>query len=322
MSHSKDQEQIVTRILSYKPHQFYEILSVSKTSSDGEIKKSYRKLAIKLHPDKNPHPRAAEAFKHVNKAWEVLSDPSKRRIFDQTGSDPDLRGAAGFSSSSAYGGSPFGGASGFSGFSQQGFGNEFQDDIFNMFFGGGMPQGRGGPQTFSFGNNGFTFSTFGGGQDFFSNARAQQRRQQRRRHEEQQRRQPTGWDTILQILPLAVIIIAMLFSTILQDDTPDYSFKKTSRFNVQRATPKHNIPFYVKPGFTDNLNDRKLKNFDNKVEALYVRDTQNNCAREQIKRNDMMEDAQGWFFTDQRRLERAQNMPMPSCQRLKDLGLL
>lgn len=322
MSHSSDQEKIVLKILSHKPHQFYEILSVTKTSSDGEIKKSYRKLAIKLHPDKNPHPRAAEAFKYVNKAWEILSDPSKKKIYDQTGADPDLRGAAGFSSSSAYGGSPFGGSSGFSGFSQQGFGNDFQDDIFNMFFGGGMPQGRGGPQTFSFGNNGFTFSSFGGGQDFFSSAREQQRRQQRRRHEEQQRKQPSAWDTFLQILPLVVILLGMLLTTLFQDDTPDFSFRKTSRFNLERHTPKHKIPFYVKPGFTDGLNAKKLKNFDNKVEALYVRDTQNNCAREQIRRNDMMDDAQGWFFTDIRKLEKAQNMPMPSCKRLEELGLL
>lgn len=321
MSHSKDQEQIVLRVLSHKPHQFYEILSVTKTSSDGEIKKSYRKLAIKLHPDKNPHPRAAEAFKHVNKAWEVLSDPGKRKMFDQTGADPDLRGApSGFSSASAYGGSPFGGASSFSGFQQQGFNTDFQDDIFNMFFGGGMPQG--GAQTFTFGNNGFSFNTFGGGQDFFSNTRAQQRRQQRRRHEEQQRKQATGWDTIVQILPLVVILLGMLLSTLFADDAPDYSFTKTAKFNVKRTTPAHKIPFFVKPGFTKDINDRQLRNFDKKVEALYVRDTQNNCAREQIKRNDLMEDAQGWFFTDQRKLDQALKMPMPNCKRLRDLGIL
>lgn len=319
MSHTADQEKVVLKVLLYKPHQYYEILEVSKTSSDGEIKKSYRKLAVKLHPDKNPHPRASEAFKYVNKAWEVLSDSNKRQIYDQTGSDPDLR-AAGFSSASSYGGSPFGQTSSFSGFGQHGFNGDFQDDIFNMFFGGGMPQGA---QTFTFGNNGFTFSSFGNGQDFFGAQRAQQRRQQRRRYEQQQQaKQPSGWDTIVQILPLVIILLGMLLSTIFAESAPDYSFYKTSRYNVERTTPKHKIPFFVKPDFTKDISDRQLKNFDKKVEAQYVRDTQNNCAREQIKRNEAMEDAQGWFFTDMRKLEEAERMPMPSCTKLKNLGLL
>ena len=53
-TYTKEQESIVLKVLSYKPHQFYEILSVEKSASEGEIKKSYRKLAIKCHPDKKP----------------------------------------------------------------------------------------------------------------------------------------------------------------------------------------------------------------------------------------------------------------------------
>ncbi|RCK65439.1 Protein HLJ1 [Candida viswanathii] len=139
-SYTKEQETIVLKVLSYKPHQFYEILSVEKSASDGEIKKSYRKLAIKCHPDKNPHPRSSEAFKSLNKAWEVLSDPQKKRIFDQTGSDPTSRmGAAGGGAASGFGGSsPFGGRTGFA--SAGGGRNPFEDELFNMFFGGGGPR--------------------------------------------------------------------------------------------------------------------------------------------------------------------------------------
>lgn len=90
MSYTKEQEAVVLRVLSYKGHQYYEILEVTKTSTESEIKKSYRRLAIKCHPDKNPHPRSSEAFKVVNKSWEVLSDPQKRRIYDQTGQTPHL----------------------------------------------------------------------------------------------------------------------------------------------------------------------------------------------------------------------------------------
>lgn len=66
---------------------YYAILAVSSTANDEEVKKAYRKLAVKWHPDKNPNNREfAEAkFKEVAEAYDVLSDPEKRRIYDQVG---------------------------------------------------------------------------------------------------------------------------------------------------------------------------------------------------------------------------------------------
>ena len=96
---------------------YYEVLGVSKGASDDEIKRAYRKLAKKYHPDLNKEPGAADKFKEVNEAYEILSDPQKRQNYDQfgfAGNDPN--GFGGFS-----------GASGFGGF----------DDIFSSFFGGG-----------------------------------------------------------------------------------------------------------------------------------------------------------------------------------------
>lgn len=323
-NYNKDQEKIVLKVLSYKPHQYYEILSVEKTANDSEIKKSYRKLAVKLHPDKNPHPRSSEAFKYLNKAWGVLSDPSKKRIFDQTGSDPDTR----FSGQPEAGGmggmrgSPFATTSGFNG--------GFEDDIFNLFFGGNR-HANGGP-AFTFGNNGFTFQSFGGGGGehpfFASNTRARQQQAQQQRQRRQQRQQteePSFVTTIKQLMPIILFILVPLLSTFFSESSsPDYSFNLTPIYNTERVTPTFKIPFYVTKDFLNKkkLSGRQLKNFDYKVENLFVQDKRGKCSKEQIRKNEMMEDAQGWFSTDYEKLRRAEAMPMPNCQALRQLNLI
>ena len=101
---------------------FYEILGVARSASDDDIKKAYRKLAMKYHPDRNPdNKEAEEKFKEAQKAYDILSDKEKRAAYDQyghAGVDPNM-GAGGF-------GGGFGGAQGFD------FG-----DIFSQMFGGG-----------------------------------------------------------------------------------------------------------------------------------------------------------------------------------------
>lgn len=111
---------------------YYEVLEVNRSASVDEIKKAYRKLAIKYHPDRNPGDAEAEAkFKEAAEAYDVLHDPQKRQQYDQFGFDAPGGGFGG--------GNPFGGAGGFS-----------MDDIFSMF--GDV-----------FGGHGGGFGGFGGG---------------------------------------------------------------------------------------------------------------------------------------------------------------
>ena len=107
---------------------FYEVLGLAKNASDDEIKKAYRKLAMKFHPDRNPDGKdSEEKFKEAKQAYEILSDPGKRSAYDQFGH-------AGVDPSAGMGGGP--GAAGFGGFA------DAFSDIFGDIFGAGGAGGR------------------------------------------------------------------------------------------------------------------------------------------------------------------------------------
>jgi DnaJ-class molecular chaperone len=74
----------LTEILSGK--NYYKVLGLERTATDKDIKKAFRKMALQLHPDKNKSPDAEEKFREIAEAYEVLSDPEKRRVYDRTGS--------------------------------------------------------------------------------------------------------------------------------------------------------------------------------------------------------------------------------------------
>ncbi len=109
---------------------YYDVLGINKSASDDEIKKAYRSMAKKYHPDINKAPDAEAKFKEVQEAYDVLSDSKKKQLYDQygfAGVDPQAAGANGGS----------GGFGGFGGFGQGGFGDIDLGDIFSSFFGGG-----------------------------------------------------------------------------------------------------------------------------------------------------------------------------------------
>ena len=114
---------------------YYKILGVPRDAPEDVIKKAYRKLALKYHPDKNTEPSAQEMFRQVAEAYDVLSDPQKKTIYDQYGEEGLKGGIPQAGGGGGTGGSPF---ANFGGRPGGGFQYRFtQDpnDIFAQFFG-------------------------------------------------------------------------------------------------------------------------------------------------------------------------------------------
>ncbi len=143
--------------MNYKD--YYQTLGVSKNAGQDDIKKAYRKLAVKYHPDKNQgNKEAEERFKEISEAYEVLRDPEKRKKYDKLGANwkqYENAGAGAYDYSQAGQGAPGGGSYYFEGdlgdlFGQAGAGSGFSD-FFNAFFGGGAGRQAGyGGRTQSF----------------------------------------------------------------------------------------------------------------------------------------------------------------------------
>lgn len=137
-TYTEEQITIVKQIKKKKD--YYEILGLEKTCSVEDVRKAYRKLSLKVHPDKNKAPGAEEAFKAVSKAFQCLSNEESRKKYDLVGSDEPVYERR----ASAY----RGGGNGFNGF----YDTDFDaDEIFRNFFFGGMPPATTQFRSFNFG---------------------------------------------------------------------------------------------------------------------------------------------------------------------------
>lgn len=335
-------------VLAARASDYYAVLRVTKGADEVEIKKSYRKLAIKLHPDKNKHPKASDAFKVIAKAFEVLGDTSKRKLYDMTGRDPDARGGG---SAGGGGGMPHehafrGGRNPFGGQFGGQFGQQVDaEDLFNMFFGGGMPQG--GFQSFQFGNgpgNGFFFQQGGmpGGRfgQGVPRRSAHPGANARNRATGQQEPPTPNWVQYMsQYLPIVIILLSAIFSLFFGDEdtskipkrfhgkVPKYSFEEKRPYVMKRSTPLHKLDYFVTQKTSEDFDQRRdsvkeWRGLDSYVEGKFVEQMQNGCQIERQRQQAMLNDAYGLFFNDNELIERAKKMKMPHCERLSGLDLL
>ncbi|CAN6468840.1 unnamed protein product [Victoria cruziana] len=218
---------------------FYEILGLEKTCSVEEVRKAYRKLSLKVHPDKNKAPGADDAFKIVSKAFKCLSDSESRRRYDQTGLLEDFQ------------------------INQQHhmrrrrrrtrndyFDEEFDpDEILRSFFSGSQAE------------------------TLFHNAHVY-----RARHREREQRgsEDDGFNLmiLLQILPL----VAILFVAFLPYSEPKYSLQQSQAYPVPKITEKFGVEFFVKsPNFDQDFPPGSLLRAN--IEEQIAREYRNTLVR-------------------------------------------
>lgn len=236
---------------SGKKKDYYTILGIPRNATEDEIKRAYRKMALKYHPDKNPSPDAEEAFKEVGAAYATLSDSHKRRIYDETGSDdPDQARGRGFGGFSQSGGR----------FRMNGQAELTPEDIVRMFFGGGM--GMGGMH---FGGE----SDEDGGRSGVPRRRGQSAFQRHFRRAEPG--DGEGGANLMHLVHFLPLLVLVLFSVLASNSgTPSqpWALQPTSQFTTQRTTQRGTV-YFVSPSFayTYGRDPRQLSKLEQQVHA-------------------------------------------------------
>ncbi|XP_065845091.1 dnaJ homolog subfamily B member 14-like [Oscarella lobularis] len=243
-NYTEDDAALVKKILSRK--NYYEVLEVSKDASDAELKKNYRKLALRLHPDKNQAPKASDAFKAVGKAYAVLSDPAKRRNYDSFG-DEDLN----------------------SNVTRRG-GRMYRDDdvdvdeLFRMFF-GGSPFGRDLYATRRYRHN--------------------HQHYHHHDIDDQRNEQEAALRQLLFILGLLLLLLVSS-ALVVWNDSSSFSLRRTRWFKYERWTKSLPTPikFYVDADF-DAKYGKSLEKIEKEVRWEYLSYLEDRCFTEQQQRN-------------------------------------
>ncbi|XP_044723765.1 dnaJ domain-containing protein [Hirsutella rhossiliensis] len=315
-TYTVEQKAAVLRIRRCDATAFYDILGLEtvKTScTDSDIKKAYRKQSLLTHPDKNGHEHADEAFKMVSRAFGVLGDKEKREKFDKFGTDPDSRFAsaqaqnpfAGFASRQRSGGMGGGMGGGGGGMWEEELSPE---EMFARFFGGGGGGGGafGGPQ--------FVFN-FGGGPGI------------REAQPGQEQQQGANLQNIIGLLPIILFFILPLLSSLFSGGSSSTSIpgmvydQPEHPYTQGRTTPSLKIHYFVDPADIRSYSQSKLSQLDRSAEINLVRRLRGECENEMMYQQQMRSDAVGWFYQDVDKMAQADALRMPSCERMRTLGI-
>lgn len=132
--------------------------------------------------------------------------------------------------------------------------------------------------------------------------------------------------TLSALLPLLFLFVLPLLSSLFSggssQQTPSMSFDSPrGTFTKARTSHRFKAPYWVNPKDLSGYSERDLRRLDEAADSKYIHIVNVRCENERMQQNRMVQDATGWFFQDQDRLRQAAKMPMPNCQKLKDLGV-
>ncbi|XP_032112196.1 dnaJ homolog subfamily B member 12 isoform X2 [Sapajus apella] len=276
--YTAEQVAAVKRVKQCKD--YYEILGVSRGASDEDLKKAYRKLALKFHPDKNHAPGATEAFKAIGTAYAVLSNPEKRKQYDQFGDDKSQGARHG------HGHGDF----------HRGFEADISpEDLFNMFFGGGFPSSN--VHVYSNGRMRYTY----------------QQRQDRRENQGD-----GGLGVFVQLMPILILILVSALSQLMVSSPPYSLSPRPSVGHIHRRVTDHlSVVYYVGDTFSEEYTGSSLKTVERNVEDDYIANLRNNCWKEKQQKEGLLYRAR--YFGDTDMYHKAQKMGTPSCSRLSEV---
>ncbi|KAM6408572.1 dnaJ homolog subfamily C member 18 [Rhynochetos jubatus] len=289
MTYTAEQLDGVRRIKRCR--NYYEILGVERDASEEDLKKAYRKLALRFHPDKNRAPGATEAFTAIGNAFAVLSNPEKRLRYDEFGSDQEHASTAQARQYNYY--------------------TEFEADItpeeiFNVFFGGHFPTG-----------NIHMFSNVARDAHYYPQ-RHRHERVWTQEQEEEENRPQNSYSAFIQLMPVFIIIVVSVITQLMATNPPYSLFYKSSIGHVvSRETENLQVPYYVDKNFERNYQGAELQELEKTVEKDYIDYIQTSCWKEKQQKSDLSNLAK--LYRDERLKQKAESLKLEHCEKLSSL---
>jgi len=270
--------QEIRQVLNKKD--FYDILGVTKDAKEDEIKKVYRKLALKFHPDKNNEPGADEAFKKIAQAYDCLTNPEKRRKYDEFGNEEPEQHYQHY---------------------RQYYNDDISpEDIFGMFFGNAFFQ------------EGPTRRT----QFVYRNQR-RQGGEHRGQHHGQANANASKFLPFIQFIPLLIILSFLLFN--FQSDEPAYSLSKTGKFQIEKRTAYLNVPYFVDNKFANQYTS-KIRAIEESIDRDRTRYLISQCQTNKQRKATLERNAQYYSDERRNRfLEEASKVTLIECDLARDI---
>ena len=280
---AEEAEVVVRRVLSCTDN--YSTLEISRQASSADIRRAYLHLSRRVHPDRNPHPSADEAFRRVSAANACLSDERRRQIYDLTGRDHDTPAASPFSG-------PFGAA--------RGGGTSY------FYFGGspvhsGAPNARNFRQDFANGaaepDLNFLFNAFFNGAGGAPRRRAAPQSGRDGQQPQQQQGHPRGaragapppplspGDALRQLLYMIGVVAAVvvLFSLLTVDwGSVQFELSPSPSFPLRRTTSRFMVDYWIRSGSDAKLRDAALRaRLEDRVERAHIQALRRECEEEE-----------------------------------------